>query len=95
MIRQLDNLFVLDTESASYVFRVLETGHLEHLYYGRKIKILTPEDAELLFPVRAFLPGNGAAYSAEQPALCMEKLCQEISGPGKGDYSMPHIGLRV
>ena len=37
MIRQLDNLFVLDTKNTTYAFHILETGHLEHLYYGKKI----------------------------------------------------------
>ena len=93
MIRQLENVFVLETVASSYVFRVLESGHLEHLYFGRKVTIRTADDAELLFPTRAFLPGNAAAYSAEYPALSMERLCQEVSGLGKGDYSSPFVDV--
>ena len=93
MIRQLDNLFVLETESTSYVFCILDSGHLEHLYYGKKVTIHTAEDAELFFAVRAFLPGNSASYSAEHPTLSMEKLCQEVSSLGKGDYGTPFVDV--
>ena len=37
MIREQYPFFQLDTEHTSYCFRVTETGHLEHLHYGRKI----------------------------------------------------------
>ena len=93
MIKQFENLFVLETAASSYVFRVLESGHLEHLYYGKRLTIENAEDAELLCPTRAFPPGNSAAYSAEYPALSLEKLCQEVSSLGKGDYSMPFVDV--
>ena len=89
MIKQLGNLFVLETENSSYIFRVLDSGHLEHLYYGRKVTIQVEEDAEYLYPIRAFLPGNHAAYSEEYNTLSLESLCQEVSSLGKGDYSVP------
>ncbi len=38
MIREQYPFFQLDTEHTSYCFRVTETGHLEHLHYGRKKK---------------------------------------------------------
>ena len=37
MIHVENSLFVLETKCTSYVFRVMPTGHLEHLYYGRKL----------------------------------------------------------
>ena len=36
MIRENNKLFALDTPTTSYLFQVNETGHLEHLHYGRK-----------------------------------------------------------
>lgn len=39
MITKDDNYFILNTKNTTYAMRVLPTGHLEHLYYGRKIKI--------------------------------------------------------
>ena len=93
MIKQLGNLFVLETENSSYIFRVLDSGHLEHLYYGRKVTIQVEEDAEYLYPTRAFLPGNHAAYSEEYNTLSLESLCQEVSSLGKGDYSVPFVDV--
>ena len=39
MIIKDDNYFILNTKNTTYSFRIMPTGHLEHLYYGRKIKI--------------------------------------------------------
>ena len=39
MIKKLENGFILNTKNTTYAFRVLKTGHLEHLYYGKKIAI--------------------------------------------------------
>ena len=44
MIKQFENLFVLETAASSYVFRVLESGHLEHLYYGKRLTIENAEE---------------------------------------------------
>ena len=43
MITKDDNYFILNTKNTTYAMRVLPTGHLEHLYYGRKIKIIDEE----------------------------------------------------
>ena len=37
MITINNNMYVLDTDNTSYVFAVLGSGQLEHLYYGRKL----------------------------------------------------------
>ena len=58
MIRQLDNLFVLDTKNTTYAFHILETGHLEHLYYGKKIQINSALEAISLVEKRVVLAGN-------------------------------------
>ncbi len=39
MIKREKNCFVLETLNTTYCFQVMKTGHLEHLYYGRKISI--------------------------------------------------------
>lgn len=52
MIERTDNYFQLDTEHTSYCFQVLDTGHLEHLYYGRKIRVARGQQA----------PACGKAY---------------------------------
>jgi alpha-galactosidase len=37
MITIEKNLYALHTRHTSYVFCVMESGHPEHLYYGRRI----------------------------------------------------------
>ena len=37
MIRTDGKNFILETEHTTYCFQVTDTGHLEHLYYGRKL----------------------------------------------------------
>ena len=69
MIRQLGNLFVLDTKSTTYAFQVLPSGHLEQLYYGKRIQLQAEEDAVVLTEKRLCLAGNAVCYSPEYPAL--------------------------
>ncbi len=93
MIRRLGNLFVLDTPETTYAFAVLSSGHLEHLYYGKKIDIYHEQDAEVLKEKRVCLAGNAVAYSKEFPALGLEDVCLEMSSAGKGDIREPFIEL--
>ena len=58
MIRQLGNLFVLDTNRTTYAFQILPSGHLEHLYYGERISIDSEAEAAVLAEKRLSLPGN-------------------------------------
>ena len=39
MVRQIKDAFILDTDNTTYAFAVHESGYLEHLYYGRKIRV--------------------------------------------------------
>lgn len=69
MIREQYPFFQLDTEHTSYCFRVTETGHLEHLHYGRKItsgENLT-ESLAIFAEKHAFAPGNTNVYDKEHP----------------------------
>ena len=43
MITRIENTFVLHTKNTTYAFSALQTGHLEHLYYGRRIAAFLPE----------------------------------------------------
>lgn len=91
MIRQLGNLFVLDTKSTTYAFQVLPSGHLEQLYYGKRIQLQAEEDAVVLTEKRLCLAGNAVCYSPEYPALGLEDVCLEMSSHGKGDIRDPFI----
>ena len=83
MIKNSNNIFELHTESTSYCFRVLPAGHLEHIYYGKKIDF--SDDYEALAGKYEFISGSTVAYSEEEKNMSLENICLEISTQGKGD----------
>ena len=91
MIRREKEYFILDTKNTTYCFRVMETGHLEHLYYGRKISLPEGKGAEALVEKQAFMPGNLNAYDKEHGSFSLEDVCLEMSSYGKGDISYTHL----
>ena len=96
MIRKLSGerpVFVLDTDGTTYAFSVMETGQLEHLYYGAKITVEKPEDLVALTEKRAFQQGNSIAYDQEHLSFTLEDVCLEMSGYGKGDIREPFIEI--
>ena len=93
MVERTDNLFCLQTVNTTYLFRVLETGHMEHLYYGPTLGTVLPADAEALSEKRAFEAGNMITYDAEHKSLTLEDLRLEVSGCGKGDLREPFVEL--
>ena len=93
MIRQLDKVFVLDTKNTTYCFRVMESGHLEHLYYGEKIEINSASDVDSLVEKQAFAPGNSNVYSNDFPNLSLENIRLEMSSYGKSDIREPFVEI--
>ncbi len=93
MVRQLENVFVLDTLHTTYCFQVLESGHLEHLYYGKKLRIDRASDVASLVEKQPFPPGNANVYDKKFPKLSLESLRLEMSSYGKGDIREPFIEL--
>ena len=53
MITAQNGIYKLDTDNTSYIFRECESGHLQHLYYGRKIHA----DAQVLCEKHVSIPG--------------------------------------
>ena len=95
MIREQYPFFQLDTEHTSYCFRVTETGHLEHLHYGRKItsgENLT-ESLAIFAEKHAFAPGNTNVYDKEHPEFSLEDIRLEMSSYGKGDIREPFVEI--
>jgi len=88
MIDIKDKLIALHTSHTSYVMRIMPTGHLEHLYYGRRIHL---DSDDGLVQQREFAPGNTSTYNPEHGELCMEDVKLEISSLGKGDLREPSI----
>ncbi len=91
MVRQLDNVFVLDTRHTTYCFQVLESGHLEHLYYGKKLRIDRASDVTALAEKQPFPPGNANVYDEKFAKLSLESLRLEMSAYGKGDIREPFV----
>lgn len=91
MIGQIGQTFILDTHHTTYCFCVTETGHLEHLHYGRKITILEESDAAALTEKQEFAAGNLNVYSQTSSALSLEDIRLEMSSYGKGDVREPLI----
>ena len=83
-------LFVINTSRTTYAFRVMDTGHLEHLHYGRKIHI---DSDDGLLEQSEFAPGNTNIYNAENGKFSMEDIRLEISTIGKGDVREPAAEL--
>ena len=88
MIEIRDGFYALHTLHTTYAFRVMETGQLEHLYYGRKISL---GDGSSLVEKHAFAPGNTIAYDQKHLNFTLEDMCLEVSGYGKGDIREPFV----
>jgi alpha-galactosidase len=69
----------------------MPSGHLEHLYYGRKINLSGGYEA--IIEKTKFLGGNQIAYSKEYPTLGLEDVCLEMSSYGKGDIREPFLEI--
>lgn len=75
-------LFILDTAHTTYAMKVLDSGHVEHLYYGRKIHM---DDADGLTEQHEFAPGTTSVYSPENGNFSLDDMRLEMSSYGKGD----------
>lgn len=83
MIEESDKLFRLTTNETSCWFRVTEFGHLEHIHYGERLAEQAPEGLVLK---RTALTGSSVIYDPKDPTYCLDTMCLEWSGIGRGDY---------
>jgi len=84
--------FHLRTARTSYIFRVTEYGHLEHVHYGAAVRA---EDADALALKRTAPYGSSVMYAKGDDLYCLVTLPQEWSGAGRGDYRCPPIEARM
>jgi len=84
-----EHMIRLDSKNTTYIMRINEAGHLENLYYGRKLR----QDAkvEALLPKLENKRGTIPSYSENNQFLFLETTCLETSTPGKGDYRTPAV----
>lgn len=104
MIQEKNGLFALHTANSTYAFQVLDSGHLEHLYYGRKITVFPPcnknstdtsdkTSDNILAEKHTFAPGNTCNYNEAHKNISLEDVCLEMSSLGKGDIREPFIEI--
>lgn len=90
------NAYVLNTKNTTYCFRVTETLHLEHLYYGKSLgeaEDLGAEDIAAMTEKKEFEEGNMIAYDSEHKNCTLENMCLEMSSYGKGDIREPFVEI--
>ena len=75
-------LFILNSGHTTYAMKVLDSGHVEHLYYGRKIRL---DDEDGLTEQHEFAPGTSVVYSKEHGNFSLDDMRLEMSSYGKGD----------
>jgi alpha-galactosidase len=92
MITVTNNIFILQTSDTGYIFRITKHGHLEHVYYGAK---LSSPDIEALVPKRTAQAGSTVAYDREDPLYCLDTMCFEWSGIGRGDYRFSPAEIKM
>ena len=90
MINEDTPFFILDTDDTSYMFKVTATGHLEHLYYGAKIKA---DSSDGLVEAHEFAEGNTNIIDEEHTNFSLENMRLEMSSYGKGDIREPMLEL--
>ncbi len=86
-----NNVFHLATDKTSYLFRVMKSGQLEALYYGRKIR--NTDSFEHLYDKHLGGFANSVAYSTDDKSLSLDHIALEFSAYGKGDYRQPAVQL--
>ena len=87
-----NNVFSLNTESTSYIFRVTKFKHLEHIHYGERVPA---EDAEALSVKHDIQLGSSVMYDKSDDSYCLDNLCLEWSGVGRGDYRQTPIEVKM
>lgn len=92
MISEKAGVFHLDTGRTSYWFRRTDFGHLEHIYYGPRLK---GQPIEALLAKRTAVTGSSVVYDASQPLYVLDNLCLEWSGIGRGDYRHSPVEARM
>lgn len=92
MIQAENGVFTLQTANTTYVFYADETGNLVHLYYGPTI-LMGEQDLSVITPKYTNPNGCSIIADMENPNLCLDDVCLELSTRGKGDMREPFVEL--
>lgn len=85
-------VFNLTTLSTSYIFRVTKFGHLEHVHYGERVD---SHDVQPLAVKHDIQLGSSIMYDKGDDNYCLDSLCLEWSGVGKGDFRQTPAEIRL
>lgn len=92
ILKGKENVYHLQTNNTSYIFRILPSGHLESMYYGRRVEETDDYDY-LTFKIKCGY-GNTTAYSQKDKKLSLDHIPLEYSSYGKGDYRLPALVVK-
>ncbi len=93
MIDFQDRVFTLETAHTTYLFRVTEHGHLEHIYYG---ECIPHGEIESLLYKRSIMQGSSVLYDTKKDSsYCLDTIPLEWSGVGCGDYRQTPIEIKL
>jgi alpha-galactosidase len=84
--------FKLETKDLHYIFRVLPTGQLEHLYFGKK---LIDQNFEVLHQKITAGAGSQIEYERNGHKTLLDLTPLEYSGIGKGDFRLSPIEIKM
>ncbi|OPJ63532.1 alpha-galactosidase [Clostridium oryzae] len=79
-------LFHLQAADTSYIIQIFETGHLAHLYWGKRINKLSFNN----FPITAV-----TNFKSTDPILPIDVVPQEFPSFGAGDFRTPAYQVQL
>lgn len=92
MIHENNMYFRLDTKGLTYLFRVMETGQLEHLYLGNSLIDSTYEALHTKITAGA---GSSIEYENNGHKAFLDMIPLEYSGIGKGDFRLTPLEVKM
>lgn len=92
MIEAKQGYFRLDTQNLTYLFRVMETGQLEHLYLGKTLK---DQSYQALHTKVTAGAGSLIEYEHDGHKAFLDMIPLEYSGIGKGDFRLTPFEVKM
>lgn len=92
ILKGKENVYHLQTNNTSYVFRILPSGHLESMYYGRRVEETADYDY-LTYKIKCSY-ANSTPHSQKDKKLSLDHIPLEYSSYGKGDYRLPALVVK-
>lgn len=86
---QDNNTFILNSNNTSYILKVLDSGHLAHLYWGRRLR-----STNLDYVIRSRNWGSFLANTDNKENFMLEAIPQEYPGYGATDLRSPAVQLQ-